>query len=1020
VLSWPVRVGREDEPRPANGSAGEPPSFGMLLRRYRLAAGLTQAALAERAGLSVRGIADLERGARRYPYADTVERLAEALGLGAAERATLTTSRRRSGGRGNQAGSPTHAARVRPEAAASAVPTRRHNLPAHLPSLIGREEAVARVRERLLRAESGLLTLTGAGGSGKTRLALAVAADLLDAFPDGVWLVELAALGDAGLVPGAVAAGIGIPEQPGRAARATLLEALASRSLLLVLDNCEHLVEACAALADELLRACPGLRILATSREPLRVAAEQTWRVPTLPVPDPHHPPRVEELPRYAAVRLFVERARAVQSDFQLTEHNGPAVAGVCARLGGLPLAIELAAARVRMLGPEQILERLDDAFALLVGGSRTAPTRQQTLRATIDWSYALLDQRERQLFERVSVFAGGWELEAAEAVAADGGVQAAAVLDLLGHLVDRSMVLVDADASGAAVRYRLLDTLRQYGRERLEARGEAGAVRARHADAFVRLAERAEQELHGPGQRRWLDRLEAEQGNLREALAWAVEREEVVPGLRLGAALWRFWSIRGHLAEGRRWLEALLALAERGAAPVVLLARALRGVGHLAFARGSVEAAAACFDASRALCLEADDQVGVAAALRDLGSIEQARGDYARATTLYEQSLGLYRRLGDTAGVATCLDDLGEVARHRSEYERAAALDEEALALQRELGDAAGMAFSLNELANVARHRGEYARGRAFATEALALQRELGDLRGAATSLNNLGIMAQACGEHEEADRLYQEALSLFRETGDKHGISVVLPGLSASAYVRGDVEQARRLAEQALRLHRDLGEERAIAQRLDALGRLARLTGDGERARGLHRESLALFARLGDRRGMAMALDGFAALAALHGEPIRAIELFGVASALREAIGAAPDFGAYVDPAATEAVLAELRACLGEDAFARAWAGGRRQPLEQAVAAVLAGEGRWPSARAGTPPRRLPGDPLTSREREVVRLVARGSTNREIAAALLISPGTARTHVEHVLAKLGVRSRVEIAAWASARGLA
>jgi predicted ATPase/DNA-binding CsgD family transcriptional regulator/DNA-binding XRE family transcriptional regulator len=974
-------------------------AFGRLLQRHRQAAGLSQEELAERAGLSRRGISDLERGVRCAPYPETVRRLAESLQLSAPERAGLLAASRR--GTAAAAGEPAPERRQAP-------------LPVPLSSFVGREREIGEVR-RLL-GSTRLLSLTGPGGVGKTRLALVVAADLAEAFADGVWFVDLAPIADPSLVPQGVASALSVHEQAGRPVLETLADALHARHLLLVLDNCEHLVCACASLAEHLLRACRGLRILATSREPLGVAGEQLWPVPPLSLPgsDPGSVAACE------AVRLFVERARLVQAGFALDERNTPTVVEVCRRVDGIPLAIELAAARLRVLGLEQLAVRLDQRFRLLTSGDRSAPPRQQTLRATIDWSYTLLDPPERQLFDRLSVFAGGWTLDAAEAIVASDCVEAAGVLDRLARLVDRSMVVVDSVAGGAAVRYRLLDTLRQYGREQLEARGETEAARARHASFFLRLAEQAEQELQGPGQRRWLDRLDVEQGNLREVLAWTVERGEVADGLRLGVALWRFWSIRGHLTEGRRWFEALLARAEAASVPLALRARALSGSGHLAFAQGSWEAAAACFETSLALCQEAGDLAGVAVALRDLGRVAQGRGEYAAASTRYEQSLALCRQLGDRAGVATCLDDLGEVARHRGEYERAGALDEEALALQRELGDAAGMAFSLNELANVARHQGDYVRGRAFASEALALQRELGDRRGAGYSLNNLGVMAQAMDEHDKAAHLYEEALMLFRETGDKRGISVVLPGLSAIAYAQEKVEEARVLAEQALQLHRELGEDRAIAQRLDALGRLARAMGDTQRACGLHRESLVLFARIGDQRGTAMALDGLATVAAFSGEPRRAAELFGVASALRDAIHAAPDFGAYVDPKVREATIAELRTCLGEEAFARAWELGRSLPLDQAVAEVVSGETGRPRTHARKPSRWPHAEPLTSREQDVARLVAQGRTNREIGEALVISSGTARTHVEHVLTKLDVRSRAEIAAWAVAHGLA
>ncbi len=982
-------------------------SFGQELRRRRVEAGLTQERLAEQAGLSVRGLSDLERDVRRTPYPDTVERLAAALGLDELRRAALFECRRRSVPRSD--GQHDHG-QTNSLSGDGAL----HNLPIEPTRLIGREREVEHVRRQLLEPDVRLVTLTGAGGSGKTRVALAVAAALLDTFKDGVWLVELAALTDPELVPSAVASSLGVTQRRGRSVRETLLEALQTRSVLLVFDNCEHLVHACATLAHGILDTCRSVRILASSREPLRIAAERTWQVPTLPQPDPCHMPALEELTNYPAVQLFVERTRAVQHAFALNVQNGAAVAGICARLDGLPLAIELAAARMQVLAPEQILERLDDAFRLLVGGRRTAPTRQQTLTATLDWSWVLLEEREQRLFERLSVFVGAWDLAAAEVVCVGGEVTTDAVLDLLAQLVNKSLVGVESTTGESSARYRFLEVVRQYALERLEARHEVQAFQDRHFNFFGDLAHVAGMALRGPEQQVWLDRLDREHGNLRGALTWTRNHGQVTAGLKMAVDLWRFWSIRGHLAEGREWLATLLELSDSQLVPIELLSAGQSAQGHLTFAQGDWARAELCFETSLALSRESGDSAGVAASIRDLGTVAQGQGEYDRAYRLLVQSLSQWRELGDMAGVATCLDDLGEIARHRGDYDQAAELDTESLALKRNLGDVCGAAFSLNELANVARHRGDYKRGQAFASEALALQREIGDRRGTGYSLNNLGIMAQVRGEHQAAAHLYEEALMLFREAGDKRGLSVVLPGLSGIAQARGDLEAARVLAEQALELHRELGEDRAIAQRLGGLGRIACAAGDTQRAWNVHRESLALFSRIGDKRGVAMALDGIATVAALDGHSRFAAELFGVANALRDAIHAAPDFGAYVDTRVGERAVAELRHSLGDEAFAQAWESGRSLPVAQAITEVLSSNSLPLETRAGKPSPRQRGSPLTSRERDVVRLVAEGRTNREIGGALVISAGTARVHVEHVLAKLGLRSRAQIAVWA------
>jgi len=490
-------------------------AFGELLKGYRLAAGLTQEALAERAGLGVRSVQAVEGGGSR-PRRDTLRRLADALALGASERALLLA-----------AGTP--APRRSPAGDVPAPPSpARHNLPLAPSALIGREAERAVVLALL--GEARLVTLTGSGGVGKTRLALAAAEALVEQYPDGVWLVELAALAEDRLVAQTVLETLGTPEEPSRPMLATLTDYLQDRLLLLLLDNCEHLVGACAALVEAVLRRCPGVRVLTTSREGLDVAGEQRYRVPSLPVPNLAHLPPPERLAESAAVALFLARARERRPDFALTAQNARTVAHVCARLDGIPLAIELAAARVDSLGVEGLAARLDGCFRLLTGGPRTALPRQRTLRAALDWSYDLLTESEQLLLDRLSVFAGGWTLAAAEATCAGDGIEQWEILDLLGGLVGKS--LVQAEEAGGAVRYGLLETVRQYGRERLAASGAAGAVRDRHLAWYLALAEQAAPHLWAAADLgAWLDHLEAEHDNLRAALRWARERGGAAAG---------------------------------------------------------------------------------------------------------------------------------------------------------------------------------------------------------------------------------------------------------------------------------------------------------------------------------------------------------------------------------------------------------------------------------------------------------------------------------------------------------
>jgi predicted ATPase/class 3 adenylate cyclase len=459
----------------------------------------------------------------------------------------------------------------------------RHNLPTQMTTFIGREKEMTEIKEAI--QDHRLVTLTGAGGTGKTRLALQVAADLLDQFPDGVWFVELAQIADPELIPQTILTATEVQIQPGRSALDSLIDFLREKTSLVVLDNCEHLIEACTKFADTILHSALNLKILASSREALGVRGEQAWHVPSLSTPDLKHLPPAEQLSQYEAVRLFIDRAILVQPHFEITNENAPALAQICYRLDGIPLALELAAARVRVLKVEQIAERLNDRFRLLTGGSRTALPRQQTLRATIDWSYNLLSESERLLITRLAVFMGGCTLEIVEQVCSDARINAEDILDVISHLVDKSLISVDEHTRHT--RYRMLETVRQYAQEKLFESGEGENAHNRHLQAFSELTEIAEPELTGPRQIEWLDRLEVELGNLRAALEWTIE-SDIAAGLRLGAALWRFWLVRGYLAEGREWLENLLS-APSNTQPAYLSARAkaLYVASYLTLAQG-------------------------------------------------------------------------------------------------------------------------------------------------------------------------------------------------------------------------------------------------------------------------------------------------------------------------------------------------------------------------------------------------------------------------------------------------
>ena len=675
-----------------------------------------------------------------------------------------------------------------------------NNLPLQVNRFIGREREMTAVRGLL--ATTRLLTLTGAGGSGKTRLALQVATDLLEEFAHGVWWVELAALSDPLLVPQAVASAVGIPERAGCTVTEALSDALRPKHLLLVLDNCEHLLAACVQLIDTLLRTCSQLRVLATSREALTITGETIWLVLPLRVPDTYQPPPIEGLLTYEAVQLFVERARSVQPSFTLTPENASAVVQVCRRLDGMPLAIELAAARIRALSVEQIVALLDDAYRLLTGGSRSALPRQQTLRAAMDWSYNLLSAHEQAFFRRLSVFAGSFSLEAAEAICAGEPGEAYDVLAVLSSLIDKSLVLMEQRSNEA--RYRLLETIRQYGHDKLQEFAEAAQVRRTHRDWYARLAEQAESGTLEARQESVFDRLEAEHENLRVAIGWSLEHQEAEMAAQICAAIHRFWLFRGYMSEGRRFLErALSGFSEQTA----VRAKALNMAATLASLQDDYQRARTLAEESLQLSRELALSKQTGYALYILGRLARIEGNYASAVTSFEESLALFRELGQKQDMALVLSGLGLAVMYLGEYERATALCEESLALSRELGEPHAIASWLTNLGMVWLSRGDAQRAKALCEESLAMRRALLYKGGIAHTLTVLGRIALDQGEYERSTACYQESLTLRQQTGEKEGIATALEGLAAVTGMQGQAVRAARLSGAASSLRTLLG---------------------------------------------------------------------------------------------------------------------------------------------------------------------------------------------------------------------
>jgi predicted ATPase/DNA-binding CsgD family transcriptional regulator len=740
-------------------------------------------------------------------------------------------------------------------------------------------------RERELREIEGLLegcrmvTLAGPGGCGKTRLALEARDRVAGTFGEGARWTWLAPVSDPNLVPEAVARAVGLHETPGLSPAETVAEGVGVRELLLVLDNCEHVVGACADLADLLLKSCPGLKILCTSREALDVAGETVWPVPPLSRPTAGSEEGPEALSRYEAVGLFVERAGTAAPGFDLTAENAAAVAGICLRLDGLPLAIELAAARVRMLSPVQISARLDDALGLLTGGSRTAPSRHRTLRGTLDWSYGLLPDEERVLFRRLSVFVGGFALGAAEKVCAGDGLAGDDVLDLLSRLVDKSLVAVGH--RGNEARYRLLATVRQYAAEKLTASGEEEWTRRRHAAFFLGLARDAEAALRGPGQERWLDRLEAELGNLRDAVRRSVESgrsEENEAGLRLAGALWRFCYLRGYYGQGRAWLET--ALASGASAPPEARAEALIGAGVLALLQCEYGQAEERLREALVLCRELGDGRGEASALQMLGSVARERGHYGRAEAHHEESLELWRGLGDEHEAARSLNYLGFVAWLQERHGQARDLCGPSLATFRRLGDAEGVTWALINLGSAALYGGEPGRAEALLEEGLSTASHAGYREGVAWSLGQLGTVARRYGDQGGAEELLRESLKAHRELGDRWRMASAIENLAGTAQARGLPERAARLFGAADTLRRRLSAPIPPAERADRdEGLRAARAGLDE---GRFEKALAAGRAMGLEEATALAMqetpDPGPAAQMSHGLSAREVEVLGL----------------------------------------------------------------------------------------------------------------------------------------------
>jgi len=697
------------------------------------------------------------------------------------------------------------------EKQAEQLESRRANLPVQRTGFVGREKEVAAAKELLLRQDARLVTVTGPGGIGKTRLAVQVATGLVERFPGGTHFVPLASLSDPDLIVSVIVQTLGIREggsqSPLEVLKQNLQDSLRA-PMLLVLDNFEHLVQAAPIVAD-LLAISPHLKIMVTSREPLHLYGENEFPVPPLMLPDVRSIPPVEALSQYPAVALFVQRAVAVKPDFDLTRENAPAVIEICARLDGLPLAIELAAARVKVLSPASLLARLASRLQLLTGGSRDMPQRQQTLRAAIDWSYDLLTAPEQKLFRRLSVFVGGCSLEGAEAACDTKGDLDLGLLDGIASMVDKSLVQQIDQATGES-RFVMLETIREYGLEKLAASGEEASTRRAHAAYCLVLAEEEPTENSGE---EWLEQLAFEHANFRAALEWLTETGDVRWGLRLGTALFRFWEMREYFAEGRDLLGKLLKLPG-AAVPNKARARALFAAGALANEQGDYASADALIGESLEIARQSGDKQSAAVYLNAIAIIARDRGDLSVARSLLEESLMLWRELGDQKSVARSLSNLANIVKMQGDNAGASSLYGEGLSIFRRIGDWTGVAWSMNYQGDVARDQGDSAAARTIYEESLAIFRELDDRWGIAGTLADLGSLAREQGNYPTANSMYRESMKLFQELGHQRGIARLLEYFACSAAAQLESERSLRLAGAAAALRKTIGSPLTSAE--------------------------------------------------------------------------------------------------------------------------------------------------------------------------------------------------------------